>query len=110
MTQKNQRLGDLAAGTLVVRERKATSTLPPPRPPGLASAHPSWDVRTITPAGIATVRKFLERRESIAPKARAELATTLAERLRPKVGGAPADLRGEAFLESVFAAKSTRDK
>ena len=32
VTEHNQRLGDLAAGTLVVRERKATSTLPPPRP------------------------------------------------------------------------------
>ena len=100
----------MAAGTLVVRERKATSALPPPRPAGLASAHPSWDVGTITPAELATVRRFLDRRESIDAKARADLATTLAERLRPKVGGAPADLRGEAFLESIVDAKSARDK
>jgi uncharacterized RDD family membrane protein YckC len=108
VTQHNQRLGDLAAGTLVVRERKATSTLPAPRPLVTEAAYPTWDVSTITSSELQTVRQFLERRDSIAPQARLQLAYTLAERLRPKVGGAPADLRGESFLEAVFAAKSTR--
>ena len=109
VSEKNQRLGDMAAGTLVVRERKATSALPPPRPAAMTYAHPSWDVGTITAAELATVRKFLDRRESIDSQARAELANTLSERLRPKVGGAPADLRGEAFLQSIVDAKSARE-
>jgi uncharacterized RDD family membrane protein YckC len=108
VTEHNQRLGDLAAGTLVVRERKATSKLPPPRPVVTEAAHPTWDVSTITVSELQTVRQFLDRRTSIAPQARLQLAYTLAERLRPKVGGAPADLRGELFLEAVVAAKSTR--
>ena len=108
VTERNQRLGDLAAGTLVVRERKATSGLPPPRPPAEAVAYPTWDVGTITTAELQTVRQFLDRRWSIDAQARSQLAHTLAERLRPKVGGAPADLRGEQFLEAVVAAKSTR--
>jgi uncharacterized RDD family membrane protein YckC len=108
VTEHNQRLGDLAAGTLVVRERKATSSLPPPRPAVPATAYPTWDVGTITPAELQTVRQFLDRRWTIDAKARTQLAHTLAERLRPKVGGAPADFRGEQLLEAIVAAKSTR--
>jgi uncharacterized RDD family membrane protein YckC len=108
VAKNNQRLGDLAAGTLVVRERKARSKLPPPRPIGAGVAYSSWDVSTVTASELQTVRQFLERRESIDAQARARLAHTLAERLRPKVGGAPADLRGEPLLEAVVAAKSTR--
>jgi uncharacterized RDD family membrane protein YckC len=107
-TEHNQRLGDLAAGTLVVRERKATSSMPAPRPTAPATAYPTWDVGTITTSELQTVRQFLERRSSIEARSRAQLAHTLAERLRPKVGGAPADMRGEQFLEAVVAAKSTR--
>jgi uncharacterized RDD family membrane protein YckC len=108
VAERNQRLGDLAAGTLVVRERKARSALPPPRPAPEGPAHPSWDVGTITTSELQTVRQFLERRDSIDTGARGRLAHTLAERLRPKVGGAPSDLQGETFLEAIVAAKSTR--
>ena len=107
-SKRNQRLGDIAAGTLVVRERKATSTLPPPRPVDVKPAYPSWDVGTITAVELQTVRQFLDRRSSIDSQARSQLAQTLAERLRPKVGGAPSELRGEDFLEAIVAAKSTR--
>jgi uncharacterized RDD family membrane protein YckC len=107
-SKRNQRLGDIAAGTIVVRERKATSALPPPRPVNVTPAYPSWDVGTITTLELQTVRQFLARRSSIDSKARTQLAQTLAERLRPKVGGAPSELRGEDFLEAIVAAKSTR--
>jgi uncharacterized RDD family membrane protein YckC len=107
-SKHNQRLGDMAAGTIVVRERKATSALPPPRPVDVAPAYPTWDVGTITALELQTVRQFLSRRSSIDSRARSELAQTLAERLRPKVGGAPSELRGEDFLEAIVAAKSAR--
>jgi uncharacterized RDD family membrane protein YckC len=108
ITERNQRLGDLAAGTLVVRERRAASSAPAPRPQQFDRAHPTWDVGTITAEELLTVRRFLDRRDAIDATARAQLAHTLAERLRPKVGGAPSDLRGERFLEAVVAAKSSR--
>jgi uncharacterized RDD family membrane protein YckC len=84
VTGRNQRLGDLAAGTLVVRERRPA----------------------VTPA--ATLRQFLERRVSLSPGARAHLATDLAARVRPKVVGAPDGWHPESFLEAVVAAKTTR--
>jgi uncharacterized RDD family membrane protein YckC len=110
-TRKNQRIGDVVAGTLVVRERMPPRTpelrlrpLPSPVPP----AQTTWDTSRITQEELAAVRQFLERRHDIDGRSRGELATTLAERLRPKVTGAPADLRGEQFLLALVAAKSGR--
>jgi uncharacterized RDD family membrane protein YckC len=110
VTSKNQRLGDLAAGTLVIRERGGASRpswaaqLKAPQP---ATAVP-WDVSTITAEEVAAVRQFLDRRFDLAPEARARVASTLAERLRGKVAGVPDDMHVEAFLETLAAAKAGR--
>jgi uncharacterized RDD family membrane protein YckC len=110
VTSRNQRLGDLAAGTLVVRERRprvapASASLSqwPDRAPYL-----EWDVSAVSAEDVATLRQFLERRVSLSPGARAHLATDLAARVRPKVVGAPDGWHPESFLEGVVAAKSAR--
>jgi uncharacterized RDD family membrane protein YckC len=109
-TRKNQRIGDVIAGTLVVRERSGSRARDPLRP--MPTAAPprqiAWDTSAITQEELAAVRQFLERRHEIDGRSRTELATTLAERLRPKVTGAPVDVRGEQFLLSLVAAKSGR--
>lgn len=111
VTRKNQRLGDIVAGTLVVRELRAARQAPgalgraAAPPPDDASA---WDTSAITAAELAAVRGFLERRREIDPAARRSLATTLEGRLRPKVAGVPDDVRGERFLELLVAVKSSR--
>jgi uncharacterized RDD family membrane protein YckC len=110
VTGRNQRLGDLAAGTIVVRERRAT-VMPPAMfsPPGRADApFLEWDVSGVSADDLATLRQFLDRRISLQPAARAHLATDLAARVRPKVVGAPDGWHPESFLEAVVAAKSTR--
>jgi uncharacterized RDD family membrane protein YckC len=112
-TRKNQRLGDIAAGTLVVRERRGAArssgglTMPARRPLA-ASPSASWDTSLVTPEEIAAVRQFLDRRHLVEETARARLARTLAERLRPKTAGAPADVRGEEFLLALVDAKDRR--
>jgi uncharacterized RDD family membrane protein YckC len=108
-TSRNQRLGDLAAGTLVVRERRpaltpAATYIPPPAP----APYLEWDVSAISPEDVATLRQFLERRMSLTPGARAHLATDLAGRVWPKVVGAPDGWHPESFLEGVVAAKTAR--
>jgi uncharacterized RDD family membrane protein YckC len=109
-SQRNQRLGDLAAGTLVVRERRAP--LPAARPPvpdfATADRYAAWDVSGVTPYELVTVRRFLERRWQLDPGARNRLAWELAERLRPKVAGAPPNLHPEQFLEALAEAKASR--
>ncbi|HEX2045100.1 MAG TPA: RDD family protein [Gaiellaceae bacterium] len=109
-TAKNQRLGDMAAGTLVVRERHGAAVADWAArlaAPAVAGA-PGWDVSAVTADEVATVRAFLERRFELTDEARARLGATLAERLRPKVAGVPDDLHVEAFLERLAAAKATR--
>ena len=118
LSPKNQRLGDLAAGTLVVRERlggrkrrrraaaaavAAPAFLPPG--PGIAA---SWDVSAVSASDLATVRAFLARRSSLDSDAADSLAADIAARLRPLVAGAPETLPAEKFLELLSAAKSAR--
>jgi uncharacterized RDD family membrane protein YckC len=108
VTSKNQRLGDIAGGTLVVRDAKEKApewvrALPDPKP-----WVEGWDVSAVTADEIATVRRFLERRFTLNQDARGRLAWELSERLRPKVSGAPSGLVGEQFLEQVSAAKAAR--
>lgn len=113
VTRHNQRIGDLFAGTLVIRDRQPTVT-PPVAPlfrPPPAQVHPAvmtWDLSAITYEELVTVRTFLERRFSLEPAARAHLGWELASRLYPKVAGAPPDLHPEYFLESVAAGKAAR--
>lgn len=112
-TSRNQRLGDLAAGTVVARAPRRTvhvlgvaSRTPAPLPQGLAS----WDVSGVTVDELATVRSFLDRRGSLEPGARQELARAMATRLRPRVSGIPDDfpLTNEGFLEQLARAKAAR--
>jgi uncharacterized RDD family membrane protein YckC len=109
-SQRNQRLGDLAAGTLVVRERRVP--LPAARPPvpdfAVADRYAAWDVSGVTPFELVTVRRFLERRWQLDLGARNRLGWELAERLRPKVAGAPPNLLPEQFLEALAEAKASR--
>jgi uncharacterized RDD family membrane protein YckC len=111
VTRKNQRLGDVVAATVVVRERRAApqapgalgrSTGPPPE------AAAGWDTSGITSQELGAVRSFLDRRPEIDPGARSSLAATLEARLRPKVAGVPDDVRGERFLELLAAVKASR--
>ena len=108
-TKRNQRLGDLAAGTLVVRETRAATVAPSvvaPRPAAPVSA--VWDTSAVTTDEIAAVRRFLERRHEIDLEARRRLAYTFASRLRPKVAGAPPNVGDEEFLALLVAAKASR--
>lgn len=106
-TSKHQRLGDLAAGTVVVRDR----IVPPPPPVRFAvpldAPFMAWDVSAVTIDEVTTIRRYLDRRLSLDPGARHQIGEDLARRLRPKVAGAEA-WPAELFLEGIVAAKSAR--
>ena len=110
LTRRNQRLGDLAAGTVVIRERHAADAPQwgrPVRPPDRAAAGAHWDVSAVPAQDLATVRAFLERRHSLAGDARARLAAQLDTALRPRVGGAD-ESDPERFLEILYDVKRSR--
>jgi uncharacterized RDD family membrane protein YckC len=110
VTSQNQRVGDLAAGTYVVRYRHGDRRQM--LESGLIEIDPgpaaSWDVTAVSQEDVATVRAFLERRFDLEDRHRAAIAGELASRLRSRVGGAPQDIGNEAFLELLVAAKAAR--
>jgi uncharacterized RDD family membrane protein YckC len=106
-TRHNQRLGDLAAGTIVVREPRAGAP-PPALPIADVDELPAWDVSGLRDAELAALRRFLERRHALEVVPRNRLASELADRLRPSVGGVGADLAPERFLELLAALRSIR--
>jgi uncharacterized RDD family membrane protein YckC len=109
VTERNQRLGDLAAGTLIVRERPGgIRKRPADEEPALARAHAGWDVSAVSAQDVGTVRQFLDRRGGLERGPRAELAGELERRLRPLVAGAPERLAAEEFLERLADAKADR--
>jgi uncharacterized RDD family membrane protein YckC len=109
-TRKNQRLGDLAAGTLVVREPRAAAVAGPAVPVEAAEPGelPAWDVSGLSDAELAALRRFLERRSALDAVPRNLLARDLAERLRPSVGGVGGELAPERFLELIAALRRIR--
>jgi uncharacterized RDD family membrane protein YckC len=124
VSEKHQRVGDLAAGTMVVRERMATeasgqrgmgaaspaqwaagvASAPTLLPPELAG----WDLTAVTPADVAAIRAFLDRRWTLPPQARATLAHEFANRLQPRVQGPPLHEGPERFLEWIVYVKEAR--
>jgi len=112
VTRRNQRLGDLAGNTLVVREprqrRRAAKPQARPHPLAPRSDLAAWDVSAVTQEDLAAVRTFLARRDGFTPAARDGLARDLAARVGAKVAGQPAGLAPEALLEGIAAAKAAR--
>lgn len=104
VSRKNQRLGDHAAGTIVVRERRA-QVKRSDQPAGTTRS-PGLDVTAVTAAELSAIRDFLARRDSLSAEARLRVATKLAESLEGKVGGLPPGEHGaEHLLESIAAGK-----
>lgn len=119
-TAKSQRLGDLAAGTVVVHRATASAEVPSvawtapasstvPSFGGGAGAPPStWDLSAVSAEEVAAARAFLTRRQALDPAHRASIAQALGSQLATKVAGVPLDGGPEAFLERVVAAKGSR--
>ncbi len=107
VTRRSQRLGDLAAGTLVVRERSgarpfevASFTVPPAAAAYAATLDPSG----LRPDDYAAVRTFLLRADTLPPGPRADIAGRLAGALGPRVGDhRPPDVDDELFLRCLAA-------
>jgi uncharacterized RDD family membrane protein YckC len=91
-TPRSQRLGDLAAGTMVVRDR----SLPAPHVVALHSpGNPSsvaLDTSRMTAHDYTVLRTFLSRRPTLDPTARERLAARLAARVREQLGERPGSI------------------
>jgi len=114
LTKHNQRLGDLAAGTLVIRDAPThpTHTDDTHAAEWAAADHAidttGWDLTAVSSDELTAIRHFLERRDTFNHRVRHQLAHQLEQGLRPKVAGAPATHNPERFLEALAHAKSSR--
>ncbi|MBW4472407.1 MAG: RDD family protein [Stenomitos rutilans HA7619-LM2] len=108
--KQEKRLGDWAAGTLVIQEqrgdRKATLTISD-RAKQLAIELPKLaDLSQLLPDDFAVVRTYLQRRRTMDARARNDLSLSLARQLRTLIGleTIPPDTTAEQFLEAVYEA------
>lgn len=108
--QYHQRLGDLVAGTVVIREQQAVGTASMLTEAAYDPAAPfrTWDMYSITPQQLAVVRRYLDRRSTLTIAARQQLGIALWLSLREQVAGAPRDWNPEAFLEAIVAARTAQ--
>ena len=125
----NQRLGDMLASTIVIREHHAADRIQSRAivpvaqawvtpivgsAPGLRARAPlsehltSWDVSQVSDAEVALVRQFLTRRWEYTPTARDRLAAQLRGRIASRVAGDHEHMLDEVFLESVSQVKAAR--
>jgi uncharacterized RDD family membrane protein YckC len=125
MSRQHQRLGDLAAGTLVVRDREedtpmwgesgartftaqAFATSAPAPDPHAALTLPSAAVAKLSSADLEVLEGFFSRRLDMALPTREALAARIAAAIQAKSGlEPPAGASTETFLEAI--ARQLRD-
>lgn len=111
VTRRGKRLGDLLAGTYVVRERTGSADAPPLlMPPELSAWAAEADVRAL-PGDLALVsRTFLQRASSLRPEHRARIGSELAVKVSPFVApGPPMGTHPERFLAAVLCERRDRE-
>ena len=120
-TSHGQRVGDTAAGTVVIveprtrRSRHESGSVPrldhAPNvalTPEMLGELATWDVIAITRSDIGIVQQFLARRASLDPTTRQRIADEFASKLRPRVEGVHPQIPNERFLELLAEAKQIR--
>ncbi len=110
LTKQGRRFGDLAAGTLVVKERiplqKHTALI---MPPGMEQWAAKTDIGSIPTSLALSARQFLLRADKLSPQARAEVGRRLAAQLQDFVYPLPDPIpHPEIFIATVLAERSRR--
>lgn len=109
-SKRNQRLGDLAAGTVVIRDSKG-AVAPAILVDGIdLTVLPPWDVSLVSEEEVGLVRRFTERRQTMQPANRAQLAAILAGPLRTKIAAPDPPGDDVEFLTRLLAEKLLRDR
>ena len=100
LNRRSQRLGDLAAGTFVVKvRREAAPRLLMTSPDG--QELPPQQAAAFTAEDVALAREFLLRRSDLDPERRRELAERIAGRLRARLGESARPEPAESLLARV---------
>lgn len=111
VTSRGKRIGDIAAGTYVVRDRVRASLAPPvPMPPHLAAWATSADLGVLPDGLSATVRSFLPAAFTMTPGVRDRMGRQLLDEVMLYVSPAPPPgNHPEYVLAAVVAERRQRD-
>ncbi len=113
LTPRHQRLGDLIAGTMVIRDPEKFVTTPAlwfSPPPGLEQYATSIDPTAITVEQYTVIRSFLTRGTSLSAPVRATFARDLATRLAERIHHQPPRfVAPEVFLICAMARYQRRN-
>lgn len=112
VSARGRRLGDVFAGTLVVRERvPGARVMPvPPPPPWLAGRFTGLDLSAVPDGLWLAVRQYLTRMNQLDPAVGAAMAARLADDLVARTGApAPVGVPAAAFLMAVVHERQSRD-
>ncbi|MFF9915834.1 RDD family protein [Streptomyces sp. NPDC013457] len=112
VSARGRRIGDVFAGTLVVRERvpaARTSVVPPP-PPWLVGRFTELDLSAVPDALWLEVRQYLTRMRQLDPAVGQRIAERLADELVARTGTPPpAGVPAAAYLAGVVGERQARD-
>jgi uncharacterized RDD family membrane protein YckC len=100
LSSENKRLGDYAAGTIVVRDRATAA-------PDLDAYLAAPQTTLLSAEDRLLVERFLVRRATFEATARLRLAAGIAEKLRPAAPAAYQRLDDEELLEALAAGESS---
>ncbi len=108
-SQREQRLGDRFAGTIVVQEAQPLPQTPNISPVAqqLATELPSLtNLSRLQPNDIAVIHAYLQRRDEMATQPRRDLSLKLAREIRAivRLAEIPTGLTSDQFLEAVYSA------
>jgi len=113
--EDGKRIGDLAAGTLVVSERVAlvgrpALAAPLPMPRGLGAWAATLDLSRVPDDLALRAREFLGRADDLRPAAREAVGRSLVDAVLPLVGPPPPGTPAWAYLSAVLAERRRRDE
>ncbi|MGC0340277.1 RDD family protein [Streptomyces sp. SLBN-8D4] len=112
VSARGRRLGDVFAGTLVVRERipVAPSGFVPPPPPWLAGRFAELDLSPVPDGLWLAIRQYLTRMHQLDPQVGQAMAERLATDLATHTGApAPRDVPPGAYLTAVVQERQARE-
>ncbi|MEV6169602.1 RDD family protein [Streptomyces sp. NPDC051954] len=112
VSARGRRLGDVFAGTLVVRERVpvARMSFVPPPPPWLAGRFSGLDLSAVPDGLWLAIRQYLTRMQQLDPQVGSAMAERLAGDLATRTGSpAPQGVPPAAYLAAVVHERQARD-
>ncbi|MGA5359495.1 RDD family protein [Streptomyces purpurascens] len=112
VSARGRRLGDVFAGTLVVRERipVARAGFVPPPPPWLAGRFSGLDLSAVPDGLWLAVRQYLTRMQQLDPQVGSSMAERLASDLAERTGApVPQGVPPAAYLAAVVQERQARE-